>query len=206
MKNKKKNHLSIDHSSLIGKKYDMFADSRPKAFFHPCHTLWELELYAPGNIVPVTVEVIGVLSTKEKEEEIEDKYPEDTYYGWYECIDEYTGKKKPERISMIWPRYSLFSMCFPDGFRASIERGGGIALALKITKKGVAMEGITMKEFMKDFHKDMKKMGKAMRYIILEALEESWKDNMEKTMKAKSEYFDDKLEEWATAVLRQKRK
>ena len=26
MDDKKKNHLDIDHSSLIGKKYDMYAD------------------------------------------------------------------------------------------------------------------------------------------------------------------------------------
>ena len=137
MDDKKKNHLGIDQRGLIGKKYDMFANSRPKAFFHPCHTLWELELYAPENIVPVTVEVIGVLSTKEKEEEIEDKYPEDTYYGWYQCYRPFTKKKVPDRISMIWPRFFQFNMCFGYGFQPSQEHGQGIALALKITERRI---------------------------------------------------------------------
>ena len=63
------------------------------------------------------------------------------------------------------------------------------------------MEGITMEEFLKSFHRDMKKLGRAMRFIILAALEETWRNERGIISQSKEEYFEDKLTEWVDLSL-----
>jgi len=120
MEEKKKTHLDIDHSTLIGKTYDMFADQRESGFYwHPSNSEWKLKLYSPDKIVPVTVEIIKTFT--EEEWKNEKSKGGEKYYGHYECYDIY-GEDIKENVSMIWPAKFQFDMCFPAGAMANQKR------------------------------------------------------------------------------------
>jgi len=135
MEEKKKTHLDIDHNTLVGKIYNMFADLRKNGcYWHPSSSEWELNLYAPEKVVPVTVEIVRTFT--EKEWKNEKSKGGEKYYGYYKCYD-IRDKPHPERVVMIWPSRGQFDMCFPAGAMYSQKRGHGIIVVLKITEREV---------------------------------------------------------------------
>lgn len=72
---------------------------------------------------PAPIFKIDVIETKEIDE--------NSYYGWLEFED--------SNISYIYPHLTLFSVCFPYGYKAEEERGIGKLIRVKI----IELEDVT---------------------------------------------------------------
>ncbi len=90
-------------------KWELWANEKNELFYHVGSKAYVKLHHSSYPMVPVVV--------------VEDI--NGTYWGWAD----------PDRDipSMIWHHESLFSMCFPHGYRASEEAGNGRHVRLSIT-------------------------------------------------------------------------
>ena len=96
-------------------RWHMWAHRYDNGDLHNLGERWWVEIHGlPDPIVAVDVA------------EVADGDPAATHWGWVD-----TGDATPE---MIYPRESLFSMCFPYGVQAEVDAGKGRVVRLAVAE------------------------------------------------------------------------